>query len=385
MNEPVHVGSASAAVGWAPGSVSAASGLEGCRHLREGPSTTRDARGSDSGSADGDVCWLCLGGEDEGLGRLVAPCRCPRLCHPGCLSRWQLHCAGRQEEKLCRFCGDTLPDWRHVPPAGLVVEGCMPPPPPAVEAPPAYMRISYNGRSHKIRVRPGPEGTRQFIEDCRQLLKIPTHLDFDVVFHCKEPATQSDLRFRGLDAFDAAVYCASLANHAAAAAQQQQQQQPLQTPADQGMQQQASAPCPLPAPPPPPPRPLVRATSEMAQELARLAADALTSSGGAATADGLDANAGGAGIGIEDADVDMAEAAGVVPYIGSESPSSAAAFDSEDGDAPVARGFSSGGGDVSSVGVSGGGGGSPGLPGSLASLAAAVGNVIGAFRRCGSC
>ncbi len=23
------------------------------------------------------------------------PYRCPRLCHPACLSRWQLHCAGK--------------------------------------------------------------------------------------------------------------------------------------------------------------------------------------------------------------------------------------------------------------------------------------------------
>ena len=37
--------------------------------------------------------------------------------------------------------------------------------------------------SHKIRVMPGPDGTRQFIEDCRLLLRIPEHLDFDVVFH----------------------------------------------------------------------------------------------------------------------------------------------------------------------------------------------------------
>ncbi|GIL54245.1 hypothetical protein Vafri_9818 [Volvox africanus] len=232
-----------------------------------------------------DVCWLCLAGTEEGLGQLVSPCRCPRVCHPGCLSRWQLHCAGRQEEKVCRFCGDQLPDWRHVPPAGFAVDGTAVPP-PAVQAPPAYMRISYNGRSHKIRVRPGPDGTRQFIEDCRQLLKIPTHLEFDVVFHCKEPATQSDLRFRGLDAFDAAVYCASLANHAAAL----QQQQVLQLPESPQLQLPLppAPPCPLP-PPPPPPRALVRATSEVADELARMAAAAAAEADESAAAeDGQD-------------------------------------------------------------------------------------------------
>lgn len=45
-------------------------------------------------------------------------------------------------------------------------------------------------------VRQGVEGRAEFIADCRKLLKIPRHLDFDVVFHCKEPQTQADLRFR---------------------------------------------------------------------------------------------------------------------------------------------------------------------------------------------
>jgi hypothetical protein len=52
---------------------------------------------------------------------------------------------------VLRFCGDALPDWRHVPPAGFALDGAAPPPPPAVEAPPAYMRISYNGRRYGSR------------------------------------------------------------------------------------------------------------------------------------------------------------------------------------------------------------------------------------------
>ncbi|EFJ49820.1 hypothetical protein VOLCADRAFT_89673 [Volvox carteri f. nagariensis] len=217
----------------------------------EGQRTGFAADGADSE----DVCWLCLSAEEEGLGPLVAPCR----------------------------------------PTGSAA-----PPPPAAEAPPAYMRISYNGRSHKIRVRPGPEGTRQFIEDCRQLLNIPPHMEFDVVFHCKEPATQSDLRFRGLDAFDAAVYCASLANHAALQ-QQQQHQHGLQHEPPQPQQQQhlltqpPTTPCPLPPPPPPPPRALVRATSEVADELARMAAEAAVAASSAAAA-AAEANAAAAAL-----------------------------------------------------------------------------------------
>jgi hypothetical protein len=45
-------------------------------------------------------------------------------------------------------------------------------------------------------VREGEAGRAEFIADCRSLLEIPAYLDFDVVFHCKEPQTHSDLKFR---------------------------------------------------------------------------------------------------------------------------------------------------------------------------------------------
>ncbi|MEW5297449.1 MAG: hypothetical protein WDW36_000657 [Sanguina aurantia] len=56
-----------------------------------------------------ECCWICL----EGSGELVRPCRCPRRAHRPCLARWQLHCAGKLEEKKCRFCKESLPDWRQ--------------------------------------------------------------------------------------------------------------------------------------------------------------------------------------------------------------------------------------------------------------------------------
>ena len=44
---------------------------------------------------------------------LVRPCACPRSVHPRCLARWQLRCAGRKEERCCRFCNaQLLPWWR---------------------------------------------------------------------------------------------------------------------------------------------------------------------------------------------------------------------------------------------------------------------------------
>ncbi|GAX73895.1 hypothetical protein CEUSTIGMA_g1345.t1 [Chlamydomonas eustigma] len=55
----------------------------------------------------------------------------------------------------------------------------------------AFMKISCNGKSHK-------------------LLGIPELVEFDVVFHCKEPFSGGDLSFHSLAAFDAAVTCASM-------------------------------------------------------------------------------------------------------------------------------------------------------------------------------
>ncbi|MEW5314811.1 MAG: hypothetical protein WDW38_006280 [Sanguina aurantia] len=191
-----------------------------------------------------ECCWICL----EGSGELVRPCRCPRKAHRPCLARWQLHCAGKLEEKKCRFCKESLPDWRQwlgtssssapqQPPTLRQLTG----PPNArpgghhqrdrraadggggssshetlavivpVPAPPAFMRISYGGESYKIRVRSGTEGMQQFVLDCRKLLNIPPDQPFDVHFHCKEPTTGSDLRFHGIEAYDAAVHCASVA------------------------------------------------------------------------------------------------------------------------------------------------------------------------------
>ena len=62
-----------------------------------------------------DVCWICLGGPEEG--DLVAPCCCPRLLHAACLARWQLRRLSRQEGTHCRFCNMELPPWKDAAPA----------------------------------------------------------------------------------------------------------------------------------------------------------------------------------------------------------------------------------------------------------------------------
>ncbi len=53
------------ASGWVPGMGTS---------LEDAPVGSK-AHSSEGGSEDERCCWLCLGGEDEGLGALTAPCR----------------------------------------------------------------------------------------------------------------------------------------------------------------------------------------------------------------------------------------------------------------------------------------------------------------------
>lgn len=74
----------------------------------------------------------------------------------------------------------------------------------------AYMRIAYDGVSHKVPVRPGEEGQKQFVSDCRRLLSLPAERDFDIQFYCRDPVTGAPVQLAGLPAYDAAVWCAML-------------------------------------------------------------------------------------------------------------------------------------------------------------------------------
>ncbi|KAF8067382.1 hypothetical protein HT031_002430 [Scenedesmus sp. PABB004] len=138
-----------------------------------------------------EVCWICLEGGD-----IASVCNCPRKVHQACLARWQLHSAGRQEETSCRFCATPLADWRPHMSSGAKV------------AP--YMRVSFNGKTHKVQVKPGPEGAKEFEVQIRRMLGLPEDQDFDVIFHCRAPGTGDKLQLQGLCAFDAAVHCASM-------------------------------------------------------------------------------------------------------------------------------------------------------------------------------
>lgn len=152
------------------------------------------------GADQEDVCWICL--DPAGVqGPLEQPCACPRSVHALCLARWQLHSAGREEERVCRFCHTELRDWKPVMTQATGAKVVTP-----------YMRVSFNGKTYKVQVQPGPEGAAAFERQIRSLLQLPEGLEFDVIFHCRAPGTGDKLQLQGLNAFDAAVHCASLSN-----------------------------------------------------------------------------------------------------------------------------------------------------------------------------
>lgn len=146
---------------------------------------------------DEEVCWICLDGgtTDNPLQRI---CKCPRKAHGPCIARWQLHSAGKPEERVCRFCEQQLPDWKP----SLTPQNVKPVTP--------YMRVSFNGKTYKVPVKPGSDGAKEFEDEIRNLLRLPDGQEFDVIFHCKAPVTGDKLQLQGLSAFDAAVHCASV-------------------------------------------------------------------------------------------------------------------------------------------------------------------------------
>jgi hypothetical protein len=51
------------------------------------------------------------------------------------------------------------------------------------------MRVSFNGKTYKVQVQPGPEGAAAFERQIRSLLQLPETIEFDVIFHCRAPGT----------------------------------------------------------------------------------------------------------------------------------------------------------------------------------------------------
>jgi hypothetical protein len=72
------------------------------------------------------------------------------------------------------------------------------------------MSIHFNESTYWLQVHPGEDGLERFKGDVRKLLGLTDDQAFDITFECKVPGSGSRMELRGLSAFDAAVYCASI-------------------------------------------------------------------------------------------------------------------------------------------------------------------------------
>uniref|UniRef100_A0A7S0RQR2 RING-CH-type domain-containing protein n=1 Tax=Chlamydomonas leiostraca TaxID=1034604 RepID=A0A7S0RQR2_9CHLO len=168
--------------------------------IEDNTETRKDASPMDV-EAD-DVCWICLDdNQDEQV--LMSPCKCPRKVHPKCLARWQLQQAGKQEETTCRFCNNQLADWK----ASLTPEALR----PEVQKVQPIMVVYFEGEIHRIPVKQGGDGLKEFTTRIRELFRLPEDVDISLTFGCKEPMSGQHLKLEGMGAFDAAVHCASVA------------------------------------------------------------------------------------------------------------------------------------------------------------------------------
>ena len=158
------------------------------------------------------TCWICLDectpdhgnntNNNSDTNPWFRPCSCPRLCHRICLARWCLQQVGRSGEKTCRFCNDCLPDWK----SNLV-------PPGSIDNVIPKIGIMHNGQTHLVDVEPGDAGRQKFLLEVRKRLNIPSEHDFDVSFECCIPSNLAfggRTEFKGMDTYDAAVFCAAL-------------------------------------------------------------------------------------------------------------------------------------------------------------------------------
>eukprot|EP00798_Chlamydomonas_sp_ICE-L_P001297 gene1297-32646_t len=165
-------------------------------------------------SEDEDTCWICL----ESSGELSQPCSCPRFCHQKCMARWQLQQAGRTEEKYCRFCAQELPDWKSTflgngeHHGGIIGNGQHVVPAEVVDP---VMVVTLGDKVHRIKVKLGEEGRKEFQLKVRALFNIPDGVDFEVTFRCKAPATggastADTIQLEGMNSYSAATHCASV-------------------------------------------------------------------------------------------------------------------------------------------------------------------------------
>ena len=77
------------------------------------------------------------------------------------------------------------------------------------------MSVIYQGKTHQIAVREGPEGRELFENDIRKIFGLGTNDELQLSFGVKVPdrrldGAEDELTLEGWESFDAAVFCASL-------------------------------------------------------------------------------------------------------------------------------------------------------------------------------
>lgn len=138
------------------------------------------------------ACWICMGDQAP----LQQPCGCPRLVHPECLARWQLHSAGKDEEQSCRFCKQMLPEWQTS--LGGTVQDVRP-----------TISIEYGGKVVFIKFHQKPQ-KEHIYRAVRSAFGIPDDVPLHFTFDCCIPGTADTVQLEGEAAFPAAMHCASI-------------------------------------------------------------------------------------------------------------------------------------------------------------------------------
>jgi hypothetical protein len=145
-------------------------------------------------------CWICLRNENK-HDELFQPCKCPTNVHTKCLARWQIENISAHEESNCRFCNETLPDWKKAFEEHKRKE-------------PATFRVVVDGRTHIIDV--SSCDYEKFRMKIMKIYGIQNNMDFDISYACGVPGEQSRVMIKPnknkLYEFQCAVFLASHKN-----------------------------------------------------------------------------------------------------------------------------------------------------------------------------
>lgn len=161
--------------------------MHSSRESPVGTGTDDEEYAAPSSIADGDVCWIC----HQDHGSLSRACSCNMYAHPVCLARWQLRCAGKCEEQVCRICQDKLPDWRK-----LV----------QVEKSAVPVRVVCANQAHTLVSHPG-ESYESFQSRVWSVCGLASGTPLELSFNFDDPFTGDTISVKGCGAFKAAIHC----------------------------------------------------------------------------------------------------------------------------------------------------------------------------------